>query len=300
MPRIALPLAAALCLALPAAAQTVPDRPDGPILDAADLLPPAEEAALAARLAAAAEATGKEVLLVTFADVPDAPGADVDAFVDDLVAEWAVEEGLVVAMFRDRGELRVEDIGGGTGNDAATDAIITETVMPAFAEADYARGLTAGMDRLVVEVLGHDPAAADRTPAAGGEGGGGGLWWLLALIGVPVAGIAALAARSKARLAATPCLSCGQTGTLDRSRTVLVEPTEETEGQGETVTTCSACGHATREPYTIPARPAEEPPERDTAAASWSPAKADNRGGLGDMKGTLKSKTDTRSDSEQR
>jgi len=72
-----------------AAHAKLPPRPDGPVLDQAELLPPVEEAALDQKLRAYNAATGRAVLVVT---VPSLDGLDIATYGVQLGQEWGVGE----------------------------------------------------------------------------------------------------------------------------------------------------------------------------------------------------------------
>ena len=109
-------------------------------------------------------------------------------------------------------------------------------------------------------------------PASDGEGGNG-LWYLLGGIGAVIAGLIGWGRVKAARLAATPCSSCGKTE-LSRERVVLNDATLEEEGDGEIRTICGACGHTTAEPFTISKK---SPPKED----SFDGGKSDGGGASG-------------------
>ena len=58
-------LAALAMLAAPGGAQTFPARPEGPVLDAADIIPRAEEQGLDQRLRSYNQETGRAVVVAT-------------------------------------------------------------------------------------------------------------------------------------------------------------------------------------------------------------------------------------------
>ena len=81
--------------------------------------------------------------------------------------------------------------------------------------------------------------------------------------------------RKAARLAATPCPSCGKTE-LRQERVVLAEATLEAAGSGEHRTICGACGHTTAEPFVISKKSS---PKDD--APKFSGGKSDGDGASG-------------------
>ena len=73
-----------MAFAVPAAAQQYPPRPTGPIYDGADMLSPAAEAALDAKLREYNATTGRALIVAT---VPDLGGSPIEPYATALFAE---------------------------------------------------------------------------------------------------------------------------------------------------------------------------------------------------------------------
>src|SRR5690348_18453904 len=88
----------------------IPPRPAGPILDQADLLPPAGEAALDAKLRAYTESTGRALMVVTVASLD---GEDIDTYGPALGQAWGVggkaaDQGAILLVAPSERKLRIE------------------------------------------------------------------------------------------------------------------------------------------------------------------------------------------------
>ncbi|MBL4813521.1 MAG: TPM domain-containing protein [Rhodobacteraceae bacterium] len=253
-------LAAIFLLATPALSQTYPARGETPITDDAELLDAVPEAELAVKLTALEQETGVDIAILTLISTGYyTAGDDLDVYARAVMEEWEMnEKGILFMVFRDDRELRIE-LGTNYGADetAETAKIIEDTILPAFGDDDWQRGLTNGVDALITRVAGGaqtaatTPAAAASTPSEpSDEDGGSGLLWLAGLIGIPAALIALMVRRSKAKLAQTPCENCGKTG-LSRSSHTLKEATVTSEGEGEVRLTCPSCNHIAATPFVI-------------------------------------------------
>lgn len=187
----ALLLASLAALASPAAGQSFPPRPAGPIYDGANIIGAAEEQALDQRLRAYDAETGRAIVVAT---VPSLDGLPAATYAVDLAEAWGVggaqtEQGVLFLVAPQEREVFIATARGvqGTLTDISTGRIIRDTVVPAFREGDYAGGITAGVDA-IIERLNLDPAEAraiDEAAAAAqarrGEEGGfpiGAIFWI--------------------------------------------------------------------------------------------------------------------------
>ena len=186
-----LAVALALVVGTAANAQAFPPRPDGPILDQADLLPPAEEAALDTKLRDYNRTTGRAVIVAT---VNSLGGLDEESYARELAQEWGVggaetEQGVLMLVAPNERRVFISTARGvqGTLTDISAGRIVRNIITPAFREGDFAGGISAGVDQ-IIERLNMDPAdaaAIDEAEAAAEqtrqrEGGFpfGGLIWL--------------------------------------------------------------------------------------------------------------------------
>lgn len=173
-----------LAMAAPAAAQDFPARPAGPVLDAAQILSPAQEAALDQRLRTYNTRTGRAIVVAT---VPGLQGQTIERYAADLFAEWGIggesrDQGLLLLVAPRERQVRIE-VGYGLTpyvTDILSGRIIRDIITPRFRQNDYGGGIAAGIDALVTQ-LNRSPEdaaavaeAAAAAEAAGARRGGGG------------------------------------------------------------------------------------------------------------------------------
>ena len=150
-------------LALPAAAQELPPRPDGPVYDGANMIDAATKAQLDEKLRAYNKETGRAVIVAT---VPDLDGETIEGYAVKLYEDWGIggketDEGALLLVAKDERKMRIE-VGYGstpTLTDAMSGRIIRDTITPAFKQGDFSGGIAAGVDRMI-EAMNMDPATA--------------------------------------------------------------------------------------------------------------------------------------------
>ena len=133
----------------------------GRVVDAANILPPASERGMTARLAALERETRHQVVVVT---LPSLGGHDIADFADRLGNFWKVgragySDGIVMLIAPKERSARIS-VGDGLTKTLTNDrakAIIDRDMIPAFRRGDYAGGLRAGVDAI----------ANDLTPPRG-------------------------------------------------------------------------------------------------------------------------------------
>jgi len=201
-------LAALLLAVTPAAAQTFP-KFTGLVVDAANVIPPAQEVALAAKLEALQRDTKRQLVVAT---IPDLQGYPIEDYGYRLGRAWGVgltdvNNGaiLFVAPNEPAGQ-RGPRIEVGTGlegvlPDVLAERIIQQQIMPRLRGNDVPGALTAGADALAQQLRASPDEASARTEAAarefdrthqrrGGsarESGGGGLPFGLIFFGIVLA-----------------------------------------------------------------------------------------------------------------
>lgn len=278
-------IAAGFALAAQGAlAQTYPSRGETSVTDDADVIAATDEARLAERLVELEQENNVDIVVVTLpATSFYTMGDDLDVYARGLAEEWSLGDttggrSVLLLVFRDDRELRLE-ISGDYETDVDTVAaeIVSDTIVPRFREEEYSAGISEGIDAVAERILTakEAPAATEDAPAETAGGGGSNI---LAWIGGIVAALVGLgifsSRRAKAKLAATPCSSCGKTG-LTKENVVTREPTDTTEGQGETRLTCPSCGHVEATAYTIAKKtPPQDkldkgPPQSGGASGGW-------------------------------
>jgi uncharacterized protein len=162
-------LAAALLLLLAACgggtAASGPSYPalTGRIVDNADLLPPADEAALNQRLEALQRATSRQLVIAT---VPEMGGYGVEEYANGLFRHWQLGQrtannGVLLLVARTERKIRIE-VGYNMEaivTDAISGRIIREQITPRFRADDYAGGINAGANALIAQLQAPPEAA---------------------------------------------------------------------------------------------------------------------------------------------
>lgn len=161
---LALLLAACSSATTPGGGPTYPAL-TGRVVDNADMLPPADEAALVQRLEALQRATSRQLVIAT---VPDMGGYEIEEYANGLFRHWQLGQrtannGVLLLVARSERKVRIE-----TGynmeaivTDALAGRIIREQIVPRFRENDFAGGIRAGADALLTQ-LQAPPETAER------------------------------------------------------------------------------------------------------------------------------------------
>jgi uncharacterized protein len=151
-------------LATPALAQTFPPL-TGRVVDNANLLSPAEEAALSAKLEALETSTGRQLVVVT---LPDLQGYEIEDYGYQLGRAWKIgqkgeDNGVILIVAPNERKVRIE-VGYGLEpyvTDALSSMIIQQQVLPRFKAGDFPGGIEAGVDALLAQLqLPEDQAQA--------------------------------------------------------------------------------------------------------------------------------------------
>ncbi|MDM7957913.1 TPM domain-containing protein [Blastomonas sp.] len=181
---------ALLCIAAassaPALAQTYP-KLTGRVVDSANLLNPAQEAALTAKLEALEKQSTRQVVVVT---LPDLQGYEIEEYGYQLGREWGIGQAANGDAEKDNGALLIVapterkvriEVGYGLEGiltDALSSVIIQQDILPRFRDNDYPGGIAAGTDAIVTQLtLPDDEARAFASEveqeARASKGGGG-------------------------------------------------------------------------------------------------------------------------------
>lgn len=190
-------LAALVLFGASAAQAAYPARPDGPVLDAAQIIPDADEAALDAKLRAYNQRTGRAVLVTT---VPSLDGETIELYAVKLFEAWGIggketDEGLLLLVAPTERKVRFETGYGlhGIFPDVYASRIIRGEITPRFKSGDIAGGINAGIDTAIAQ-LDRNPADAKAVAEAaaaaeaaqrkrGGEAGGGAVvFWIMMIL----------------------------------------------------------------------------------------------------------------------
>ncbi len=170
-----------LCV-LPAHAQTFPKLAGEPVVDAANLLDPAQEAALNAKLKSIETATGHQV---TVATIPSLEGRDIADYGYQLGRAWGIgkqgtNDGVVLIVAPNERRTRIE-VGYGLEpvlTDAYSSVIVNSVMIPQFKAGNYPAGIDAGVDEVAKQIQLPPEEAAARAKAATAntrQGSGGGM-----------------------------------------------------------------------------------------------------------------------------
>ena len=193
MNRTVLVVLAAATMGLCAQAQATlnfPDRGRVAVVDAADVIPAAEEAALNARIYEWVEHTGHQLVVAT---VPTLSGSDIKDYGYQLGRAWGLgdkarNDGMILLLAPSERKVRIE-VGYGLEpvlTDAVSSQILRTVVTPKLKAGDIAGALADGADQIMQasHAPSIDPAAVVHTDRHVGT-------WLIAIAGV-IAGLAAL------------------------------------------------------------------------------------------------------------
>ncbi len=182
--------AALLLVVLASAASAHPVPPlTGRVVDAGDMLSPATEASITARLAALEDSTSTQIVVLT---VPSLDGGDLEAFATNVFRAWGIGQkgsnnGALLLVARDDRKLRIEVGYGLEGDltDARAATIIRETIVPRMRDGDPDAAVSAGVDAMIASVEGTEIAPAPDEPMP---------WWASLLLGglftmLPIGGL---------------------------------------------------------------------------------------------------------------
>ena len=182
-------LSGLLLLAMPAAAQTFPKLAGNPVVDQADIIPAAEEAALNTQLLDLEKRTGHQLVVAT---VGDLEGRDVADYGYRLGREWGIgdaerDDGVVFLIAPNERRMHIA-VGLGLEpilTDALSGRIIRDTITPRFKDGDYPGGIQAGVNAIAEQIELPPEEAAARAQAAAAQardraddGNSGGLFFL--------------------------------------------------------------------------------------------------------------------------
>lgn len=154
-----------LSLAPPAAGQTYPAL-SGRVVDAANIIPPEEEAAITQLLAAHEAKTTNQVVVAT---VPSLDGQDIAEYGVGLGRAWGIGQadknnGAILLVAPNDREVRIEVGYGLEGEltDAITSVIIEGSILPRFKAGDMVGGIRRGAEDIVAVLEGDAAAFAER------------------------------------------------------------------------------------------------------------------------------------------
>lgn len=139
----------------------------GRVVDEADLLTAAQEAALAAKLAALEEKTTDQLVVVTLPSLQD---QSIEEFGYRLGRHWGIgrqdrNNGVLLIVAPNERAVRIEVGYGleGSLTDALTRVIIDTAILPRFRQGDMAGGIAAGVDDIIAVLTGEGADITERT-----------------------------------------------------------------------------------------------------------------------------------------
>jgi uncharacterized protein len=141
--------------AAPAAAQDFP-KLTGRVVDAANLLPPADEAELTQKLEALEQKTSRQLVVAT---VPDLQNYPIEDYGYRLGRAWGIGQvkannGTILLVAPKERKVRIE-VGYGLEpilTDALSSIIISQAILPRFRADDYPGGINAGADAIIQQL----------------------------------------------------------------------------------------------------------------------------------------------------
>jgi uncharacterized protein len=251
-------LVAVLLLALPAAAQDYPAPLSDTVSDYADLLPPAEEARLAARLAQARAETGVHIAVATIERKADHGGArqTIEGFATGWFNAWGIgdgarNDGILVLVARTDREMRIV-LGAGYPSewDLVAREVVQADILPPFREGRHAEGVAAGVEGTIADIA-RPFAAGTAAPKRDSHDWS---WETLILFFGAFAVLMLRGTRHRVADLATRiagrCRRCNRRG-LGVDRRTITPAGVHGYGQGERLIRCPDCGEERREVFPI-------------------------------------------------
>lgn len=167
----------ALFAGVPAAAQTFPPL-SGRVVDAANVIPDDQEAAITAKLKAVEDQSGRQFVVAT---VPSLEGYPPEDYGYKLGRAWGIGQkgennGLILLVAPNDRKVRIE-VGYGLEpimTDALSSVIINTQIIPRFKAGDLPGGIMAGVDAIVPQLTLPAEEAQKRASLAGQQRDSGG------------------------------------------------------------------------------------------------------------------------------
>lgn len=189
-------IAALAFIGASAAFADYPARPEGPVLDAAQIIPDADEAALDARLREYNQRTGRALVVAT---VPSLDGETIELYAVKLFEAWGIggketDQGLLLLVAPNERKVRFETGYGlhAIFPDVYAARIIRGEITPRFKAGDLPGGINAGIDAAVTQLdrnpaeakaIAEAAAAAEAARGRGGEVNGGAVvFWIMMIL----------------------------------------------------------------------------------------------------------------------
>ena len=159
-----------LLIALPALAAPTFPRLTGRVVDDANILSPATEAALTTKLEGLETSSGHQLVVVT---LPTLQGLEIEDYGYQLGRAWGIgdekkDDGALLIVAPGERKVRIEVGYGleGVMTDALSSVIIQSAILPKFKAGDMQGGIVAGTDALVQQLSLPDDQAKANVAAA--------------------------------------------------------------------------------------------------------------------------------------
>jgi uncharacterized protein len=157
-----------LLLGTSACASDLPQRPNGPIGDFADILPAKQEAELDTKLRAFFDVN---CIALVVASVSSLQNEAIDRYANRLAKNWEIGDAhskqgllLLVAPHERRVRIEISNAVNRVITDADATSIIQDTIVPSFRTGDLASGTIRGADAIITRLdAGRDTDGLDRT-----------------------------------------------------------------------------------------------------------------------------------------
>lgn len=140
----------------------------GRVVDAANIIPPDQAAALDAKLAALEAQSGRQLVVAT---LPDLQGYDIADYGYQLGRHWGIGDkdkntGAILIVAPNQRKVRIEVGYGleGTLTDGLSSLIVQQQILPRFKAGDMPGGIAAGADALIQQLT-LPPEEASRQAA---------------------------------------------------------------------------------------------------------------------------------------
>lgn len=190
---------ALLAIVSPLAAQDFPEL-TGRVVDQADLLNPAQEAAIVAKLEALENQSNRQLVVAT---IPDLQGYDIADYGYQLGRAWGIgqdgdgeiekDNGVILLVAPNDRKVRIEVGYGleGIMTDALSSIIIQQDILPQFREKNMPAGIMNGVDRITTQltlpedearVIAAGAASRQRERSDGGDSGFLVIFWIIVIL----------------------------------------------------------------------------------------------------------------------
>ena len=150
---------------VPAYAQSFPTL-TGRVVDAANIIPDGEEAALDAKLKALEDTTDRQLVVAT---IPSLEGYPIDDYANRLFRSWALgqketDNGVLLLVAPNDRKVRIE-VGYGLEpilTDAWSSVVINTLIIPQFKVENYSTGIDRGANMIIKQLVATPDEAARR------------------------------------------------------------------------------------------------------------------------------------------